>query len=84
MDSKPRRAQGGLGLLSRSIPVPKSQQSIPLFPREEREEERTRRRMRRAPDRGAACVLSRKRREGEGEGVFKVPTQGSKISLDSN
>jgi len=41
-----------LGLLSRTISVQKSQQSIPLFPREEREEERKRRRERRAPGKG--------------------------------
>ena len=38
--SKPRRAQGGKGLLSHQISVQKSQQSIPQIPREEREEER--------------------------------------------
>ena len=30
MNSKPQRAQGGLGLLSRQISVQKSKQSIPL------------------------------------------------------
>ena len=39
MNSKPRRAQGGMGLLSRSISVQNPQESIPLIPREEREEE---------------------------------------------
>ena len=39
MNSKPRRSQGGKGLLSRSISVQNSQESIPLIPREEREEE---------------------------------------------
>ena len=39
VNSKPRRAQGGKGLLSRSISVQKPQESIPLIPREEREEE---------------------------------------------
>ena len=38
MNSKPRRAQGGKGLLSRSISVQNPQESIPLIPREEREE----------------------------------------------
>ena len=40
MNSKPRRAQGGKGLLSRSISVQNPQKSIPLIPREEREEEK--------------------------------------------
>ena len=31
MNSKPQRAQGGLGLLSHTISVQKSQQSIPLI-----------------------------------------------------
>ena len=35
-----RRAQGGKGLLSRSISVQNPQESIPLIPREEREEEK--------------------------------------------
>ena len=39
MNSKPRRAQGGKGLLSRSISVQNPQESMPLIPREEREEE---------------------------------------------
>ena len=38
MNSKPRRAQGGMGLLSRTISVQNPQVSIPLIPREEREE----------------------------------------------
>ena len=61
MNSKPRRAQGGLGLLSRSISVQKSQQSIPLFPREEREEERKRRR--REPAKGRPRAVPAKKRE---------------------
>ena len=40
MNSKPRRAQGGKGLLSRSISVQNPQESIPLIPREKREEEK--------------------------------------------
>ena len=40
MNSKTRRAQGGKGLLSRSISVQNPQESIPLIPREEREEEK--------------------------------------------
>ena len=39
LKSKPRRAQGGKGLLSHQISVQKSHQSISLFPREEREGE---------------------------------------------
>ena len=40
MNLKPRRAQGGKGLLSRSISVQNPQESMPLIPREEREEEK--------------------------------------------
>ena len=40
MNSKPRRAQGGKGLLSRSISVQNPQESMPLIRREEREKER--------------------------------------------
>ena len=85
--SKPRRAQGGKGLLSHQISVQKSHQSIPLSPREEREGEEKERQeegagARRRWWRGAG--LSGTKREERGEGVFKVPTQGSKIPLDSN
>ena len=38
MNSKPRRAQGGMGLLSRTISIQNPQVSIPLVPRVEREE----------------------------------------------
>ena len=74
MNSKPRRAQGGKSLLSRTILVQKYQQSIPLIPREEREEE-----TRGEEDggrQGGGGVLSRTqgKRAGErgrgGEGVF--------------
>ena len=40
MNSKPQRAQGGMGLLSRTISVQNPQLSIPLILREEREEEK--------------------------------------------
>jgi len=61
--SKPRRAQGGKGLLSHQISVQKSQQSIPLFPREEREEEK---RGRRGTCRGRwRAVQAREKREPE-------------------
>ena len=40
MNSKPRRAQGGLGLLSQTISVQKSQLSIPLILEKKRGEER--------------------------------------------
>ena len=38
MNSKPRRAQGGMDLLSQTILVQNPQVSIPLIPKEEREE----------------------------------------------
>ena len=42
MNSKPRRAQGGMDLLSQTILVQNPQEFMPLNPREEREEERKR------------------------------------------
>ena len=77
MNSKPRRAQGGKGLLSRSISEQNPQESIPLIPREEREEERKGERG--ARRRRAALFLrpgKREKREREGEGVrgYLTPT----------
>ena len=85
VNSKPLRAQGGMGLLSRSISVQKSQQSIPIFPRGEREEERKRRR---APGGGAACCsLGKGRaRERKREGVSNPNNSQplkTKLPLDS-
>ena len=74
MNSKPRRAQGGKGLLSRSISVQNPQESMPLIPREETEEERKEEDARRE---GRTVLASRKRqREREGEGVrgYLTPT----------
>ena len=65
--SKPRRAQGGKGLLSHQISVQKSQQSIPLFSREEREEERKRRR---TPGRGRRRAVQAKGERERERGVF--------------
>jgi len=44
MNSKPRRAQGGLGLLSHTISVQRFQEFIPQIPREERKEKERRER----------------------------------------
>ena len=43
MNSKPRRAQGGMGLLSRTISVPKPQVSMAKNPSPREERERTER-----------------------------------------
>ena len=68
MNPKPQRAQGGLGLLSRSISVQKSQQSIPkvlILERRGRNREK-----RRAPGRGSVLSV-RPGQEREGvRGVF--------------
>ena len=84
---KPRRAQGGLGLLSRSISVQESQRSISKIlilekRRKNREEGR-------APGQGALVQLLEKRaseRERGGEGVFNPNNsqpQKTKLPLDS-
>ena len=59
-NSKPRRAQGGKGLLSLSISVQNPQESMPLIPREEREEEREEEDARRE---GRSVLASRKRQK---------------------
>ena len=84
--SKPRRAQGGKGLLSHQISVQKCQQSIPLVLILERERRRTGRE-RHTGERWEALAsgsgfFQAQGREERGEGVFKVSTQGSKIPLD--
>ena len=58
MNSKPRRAQGGLGFLSHTISVQGPQESIPLIPREEREEERKKEEEEGAPGKGRRRVVS--------------------------
>ena len=77
MNSKPRRAQGGKGLLSRSISVQNPQESIPLIPSEEREEEKRGEGEGGRPGRGGG-VLSRQKKEleREREGVrgYLTPT----------
>ena len=82
MNSKPRRAQGGMGLLSRTISVPNPQVSMAKNPSPREDRERTER------ERGGWCQekgeavlfwLAGAPRERRGRGVFKVPTQGSKI-----
>ena len=67
MNSKPRRAQEGKGLLSRSISVQNPQESIPLIPREEREEEQERR------EGEAACSVQAKRERERVRG-YLTPT----------
>ena len=69
MNSKPRRAQGGKGLLSQSISVQNPQKSIPLIPREEREEEK-RGEGGGGRQEGALVWLPGQKREKEGEWVF--------------
>ena len=65
MISKPRRAQRGKGLLSRSISVQNPQESIPLIPREDREEEKRGERGGGRPG-GGGGVLSNKKSKGYG------------------
>ena len=67
VNSKPRRAQGGMGLLSRSISIQNPQVSIPLIPREVREEEKRDREG--MPRRGDDVLLrsgKRERKRGRG------------------
>ena len=66
MNSKPRRAQGGKGLLSRSISVQNPQESIPLIPREEREEEKRGEGGGGRQEGVAACCPAQKKRERGG------------------
>ena len=73
MNSKPWRAQGGMGFLSRTISVQNPQVSIPLIHREEREE------VEKKEEEGAwersslLCSCARgKKREREREGVGGV------------
>ena len=68
MNSKPRRAQGGMGLLSRTISIQNPQVSIPLIPRDEREEER-RRRGRQGED---VLLFAPGKKGEEGEGVREI------------
>ena len=75
-NSKAQRAQGGKGLLSQSISVQESQKSINKALVLEKKEKSRRK--------GEACcwASSGAKERGEGEGVFMVPTQGSKIPSD--
>jgi len=72
MNSKPRRAQGGKGLLSRSISVQNPHESIPLILREERDREEERR----APGRGqsSGCTGKRERERERGVRGYLTPT----------
>ena len=75
--SKPRRAQGGKGLLSHQISVQKSHQSIPLIPspREEREEEEKKERGARNEGEWPCSGAGKKStREREGQGIFNPLT----------
>jgi len=81
MNSKPRRAQGGMGLLSRSISIQNSQESIPLIPGEEREEEKQGEGESHGRRAATCCPSPGKRREREegGEGVFNPNNSHPKI-----
>ena len=69
------RAQGGLGLLSHTISVQKSQQSIPKVLILERRGRNREKKRRRAPgERAACCPFKRREREGEGVRGFLTPT----------
>jgi hypothetical protein len=66
LNSKPRRAQGGLSLLSHTISVQKPQESIPLIlilERRKREEERG------AWEVAAVCVSKRREKKRNGGGI---------------
>ena len=65
VNSKPRRAQGGMGLLSRSISVQKLKN--PSL-REEREEEQRGREGRQAPGEGRLFIAPGKKEEERGRG----------------
>ena len=74
VESKPRRAQEGKGLLSRSIHVQSLHKSMAKIPNSREERRWTERR--RAPGSwgGGRRFLLAHRREERGEGIFKVPT----------
>ena len=74
MKSKPRRAQGGKGLLSHSISVQSLKNPwFKSYPREEREEEQEgRERKRRTGGKGAAPGLEEREREREREREERV------------
>ena len=73
VSSKPRRAQGGMGLLSRTISVQNPQVSIPLIPREEREEVEKKEEEKGAR-REAMCCSGRREKERERVRGFLTPT----------
>ena len=87
MNSKPRRAQGGLGLLSHTISVQSLQESIPKILSLERKEGENREGERRAPGGRRQLAVHAKEREKErGEGVFNPNNsqpQKTKQPLDS-
>ena len=78
MNSKPRREQGGLGLLSHTISVQSLQESIPKVLILERRG-RNRERRERAPGEEAAAVLClAPGREEKGRGYLRCPRRGPK------
>jgi hypothetical protein len=83
VSSKPRRAQGGKDLLSRSIHVQSLHKSMSKIPNSR--EERDREEERRAPRQGALVWLpweKKREKEGEeGEGVFN-PNNSQPKRLD--
>ena len=88
INSKPQRAQGGMGLLSRTISVPNPQVSMAKNPSTREERERTERERGGWRQEKGEVVLfwltGARERERRGRGVFKVPTQRSKIPSTQN
>jgi len=82
MNSKPRRAQGGLGLLSHTISVQRPQESIPLIlvlGRRARNREETGRRGGARKGRWCSAVLAGAWGERErGEGYLRCPRRSPK------
>ena len=89
MNSKPRRAQGGKGLLSRSISVQNPQESMAKNPSPREERERTEREREVASGEGQQrSVLDgwHTPERGEGEGYLRCPRRGPKylrLKLDT-
>ena len=63
MNSKPLRAQGGMGLLSRTISIQNPQVSIPLIPTPREEEQRGREGRRKGRRRAAQAREKERERE---------------------
>ena len=74
VNSKPRRAQGGKGLLSRSISVQSLHKSIAKIPNSREEKRGTWKRGWRQGERWRAAQAREREREGEGMRGFLTPT----------